>query len=60
VSATVRVDRALYLAALADAIEWEQSLIDAGGGDACSRALLARFREAYAAAGGPPSPWRKP
>jgi hypothetical protein len=48
---TVRADRDLYRSALADAIDWTESLIDAGDNDPANRKLLARYRQAYAALG---------
>jgi hypothetical protein len=49
----VKVSRRLYRAALADAISWQESLIEAQAGtpdeNAASRKLLADYRRALAA-----------
>lgn len=49
---TVRASRSLYRAALADAIDWTETLIQAGHPQADDIARLARYRKALAAIGG--------
>jgi hypothetical protein len=51
-SGRVRVSRSLYRSALADAIDWTVSLIQAGNPDPEDRKRLARYRQALAALGG--------
>jgi hypothetical protein len=52
----IRVSRRLYLSALADAIDWTESLIDAGKPDPQDKKRLASYRRAQAAILGPQPP----
>ena len=55
--ARIRVSRALYRNALIDAIDWTESLIQAGNPDAVEdRKRLARYKRALAAIEGPKPP----
>jgi hypothetical protein len=49
----VRVSRSLYRSALVDAIDWTESLIEAGGADPEDDKRLANYRRALAAISGP-------